>query len=512
MLASNNQRIAKNSLFMTIRMLLIMAITLYSSRVILKALGVVDFGIYNVVAGFVTMFAFMSTSLSSGIQRFYNFELGKNGLDGATKVYNAAFLIQVIFATIIVVAVEIVGIWYLNNKLVIPPERMYAAQWVFQFAIITLVFHILQVPYMAAVMAHEKMGFYALISVLNATLILLCVFCINKFLYDALIVYGIIQTLVAAFSFLSFYIYSKRKFSEIKLKKHYFEKTLLKEMLSFSGWNIFGTFGQMLKDQGINLILNSFFGPVLNAARGIATQINGALNSLVSNITIPVRPQLIQAYSQDNKNRAYNLTFSISKLTSYVMLMIAIPIILEIDYILEIWLGNTVPAYSNIFAVLIIIDSIVLNLNSSVSTLVHASGRMKWYQLSGGTISVISVLCAYISLVVYNHPAIVFIVLILLDIIRQILAVAIAVKIENSEFFTGTTYLKTIVSPIIGVTLLSLPLPLIIHHFMSSGIIRLIFTVLFAFLSVGIVTYLVGLSANERNLLKPIIAKFTKHI
>ena len=508
---TSNTRIAKNSLFMTIRMLLLMIITLYSSRVILEALGVVDFGIYNVVAGFVTMFAFMSTSLSSGIQRFFNFELGKSGIEGATKVYNAAIIIQVVFAIFLIILLETVGIWYMQNKLVIPTERMFAAHWVFQLAIITLILHLLQVPFMAAVMAHERMGFYAIISVLNAVILLISVFIIKYLSFDALILYAIIQVLVAAFAMGAFAIFAKRKFAEIRFDRTYIDKGLIKEMLSFSGWNIFGTFGHMLKDQGVNLILNSFFGPILNAARGIAVQINSALNSLVSNITIPVRPQLVQAYSQGNKIRTYNLTFSISKLTSYALLLMAIPIILEIDFILRIWLGNNVPEYSNVFAILIIADSFILNLNASISSVVHASGKMKWYQLSGGTVSLISVIFAYVGLLIYKDPCIVFWSILLFDIVRQILAVAIAIRIENNQLFTAKKYLREVIVPVGMVTFLSLPLPFLCHFAIESVILRFVVTTLVATISLFISAYYIGLNANERHLLKPVIEKFKKH-
>ena len=361
---ASNKRIAKNSIFMSIRMVIVLMITLYTSRVILKALGVEDYGIYNVVAGFVTMFGFFNASLSNGIQRFFNYELGKNGADGAHKVYNMALLIQIILALFVILPTEIFGTWYLHNKMVIPAERMFAAEWVFQLALLTFLLHILQVPYTAAVMAHERMDFYAVVSVLNAITTLGCAFIIPIYGGDRLIFYAILITLIALFTLLIYILYTHRNFREIRIECT-FHKSTFKEILSFSGWNVFGTLGHMLKDQGVNIILNFFFGPIVNAARGIANQVNGGLQSFVTNLTIPVRPQVVQSYSQGNISRSLNLTYTISKLSCYVLLMVSLPILLEIDYVLALWLGDNVPQYTAVFIVIIVLNSFLLNLNAN---------------------------------------------------------------------------------------------------------------------------------------------------
>ena len=502
-ITNNNQRIAKNSIFMTARMIAVMLITFYTSRIILEVLGVVDYGIYNVVAGFVSMFAFMSASLSAGIQRFYNFELGKSGNYGASQVFNLALIIQIAFAILLVIVIEPVGVWYLHNKMVLPLERMWAAKWVFQFAIITLVIHILQVPFTAAIMAHEKMAFYAIANVLNAILTLLGVWIIKGMSLDALVAYSLVVVFVALLSLIANIIYAKKNFPEIKLDFKYRNNSLLTNMLSFSGWNIFGTFGHMLKDQGVNLILNFHFGPIVNAARGIAMQINSALQSFVSNITIPVRPQMIQAYSQGNKQRSYNLTSAISKLSFIVLLLMALPIIIEIDYILHFWLGEQVPEYASIFAIVIIIDSLVLTLNSPISGLVHASGEMKNYQLFGGTMSIISVIFAYISVVIFDLPVLVFVAILLVDILRQIGAVIIVCKIEHGEFSTRD-YRQNVLSPILKVTLLSIPIPLILHLCVANGLFRLACVVISSSLIIVFVTYLFGLNPQEKDIVNQI--------
>lgn len=485
-------------------MVIVLAITLYTSRVILKVLGVEDYGVYNVVAGFVTMFGFFNSSLSNGIQRFYNYELGRNGEDAARRVYNMALLIQILLAIIIVLPTEVFGLWYLHNKMVIPEGRMFAAEWVFQLSLLTFVLHIIQVPYTAAVMAHERMDFYAVVSVLDVLIKLGVVFVIPFLKSDALILYGVLIAIVALFNLFLYWGYCKRNFKEIKIEKT-FRPLLFKEMLSFSGWNVFGTLGQMLKDQGVNLILNFFFGPVVNAARGIANQVNGGLQSFVTNITIPVRPQVVQSYSQGNINRSFNLTYTISKLSCYVLLMMSLPILLEIDYVLHVWLGDNVPTYTAVFVVIIVLNSFISNLNSAVSGLVHASGKMKVYQLCGGTISLISVVFVYIAMLIWDIPPVALIVLLLLDIIRQIVALVVLRSIVSE--FSLRKYLRGVVAPLIAVALLSMAFPLLTHHFMSGGFTKFCIVLIVSVLSVVVSAYVVGLNKNEKNIIDNILKK-----
>lgn len=503
---NNNQRIAKNSLFMTIRMILVIIITFYTSRIVLEVLGVVDYGVYNVVAGFVSMFAFMSSSLSAGIQRFHNFELGKNGILGAQCVFNAALLIQIVFSILLVAIIEPIGLWYLHNKMVLPLERMWAAEWVFQMAIITLITHIIQVPFSAAVMAHEKMAFYAILNVLSAIVTLLGVGLIRVMDIDALVAYSFIVMIVAILSLVAYIIYSSILFPEIRITPKCINQSLLKEMLSFSCWNIFGTFGHMLKDQGVNLILNFYFGPVVNAARGVAMQINSALQNFVTNITVPARPQTIQAYSQGNKVRSYNLTYTISKISFVILLLIALPVILEIDYLLNIWLGHDVPSYTAAFSSIIILDSLVLTLNSPISALVHASGIMKNYQLFGGSMSIIAIICSYIAIITLKEPIWAFISILLVDIVRQCGAVMIVKKIEHGNFSVHS-YLINVLIPVLKILLLSTPIPIVLHQIIEYGFIRVLCVFICSCVIVTIVTYTIGLNSQEKNMIEQLVVK-----
>lgn len=505
--ATNNKRIAKNTVFMSLRMVVVLLITLYTSRVILDVLGVVDYGIYNVVAGFVTMFTFLNTSLSNGIQRFYNFELGRNGVDGAKKVFNTAFLIQILLAVIIIIPTEFIGIWYLHNKMVFPIDRMFAAEFVFQFAMLTFVMHIIQVPFTAAVMAHERMDFYALISVINAVLTLVATFLISAINEDGLILYGLFIFVISVFSLICYCLFCRKCFTEIRFEGKS-DKSLFKSMLSFSGWNVFGTMGQMLKDQGVNLVLNLFFGPIVNAARGIANQVNGALQSFVSNITIPVRPQIVQSYSQNNIERSLSLTYTISKLSCFVLLLMSMPIVFEIDFILKLWLGNNIPEHTSVFVVIIILNAFILNLNSAISGLVHATGKMRTYQLSGGSISIISILIVYFVLLSGGKPESALMTLVFMDIIRQIFAVLILKNLVQE--FSLKQYLKKVIGPVLIVMLICPILPLTFFLYIDESFMRFIAISFISILSTFCCIYLLGLNKDEKLMVTQLIRKI-KH-
>ncbi len=505
--SANNKRIAKNSTYMAIRMAIVLFITLYSSRVLLSALGVEDYGIYNVVAGFAAMFSFLNSSLSNGIQRFFNYELGKNGIIGANKVYISALLIQTILALVILVPTEIFGTWYLENKMVIPADRMFAARWIFQLAVLTFILHIIQVPFTAAVMAHERMNLYAFVSVFNAVFVLVGILMLPYLKGDLLIIYGVIIALSAFISLICYIGYCKKNFEEIYLRKN-IDRQLVKDMFSFSGWNLFGTLGQMLKDQGVNLVLNLFFGPAVNAARGVAYQVNSGLQSFVQNITVPVRPQVVQSYAQANYTRTYHLTFTVSKMSCYMLLMMALPVLLEIDYILHIWLGNNIPEGTASFVTIIVLNSFLLNLNAAISNVVHATGKMRRYQIAGGFISIISVVIVYLGVKFYAIPEIAFWLILVMDAVRQVIALNILKQIDNNRLRIYD-YIIQVILPIIVVASASMLIPVLLHLIMQQGIWRLIIVLLTSISSVCLFSYVFGFSVSEKGFIKQAFSKIT---
>lgn len=501
-----NKRIAKNSIVLSIQMVFVLLLTLYTTRVILNILGVDDYGVYNAVCGFVAMFSFLNTSMSNGIQRFFNFELGKNGEDGACKVFNTSIFIQGIFAILIVLLTETIGLWFLYEKMVIPAPRMEAAFWIFQFSIISFLFIIFQAPFRAVVMAHEKMTFYAIISILDAVLKLLIVFALSYLGGDKLIVYGLLFTFINVLDLLLYFIYCKRFFFEIKFRAQ-FDKKLFHSMLGFSGWNIFGSFANMMREQGINIILNLFFGPIVNAARGVAAQVNGGLQAFVYNLTAAIRPQVVQSYAQGNTERTMRLTFSISKLSCFCLYLLSLPVLLDIDFILKIWLNNNVPEHTSSFVYIIVLTSFLNNLNAAVSGVVHASGKMKVYQLTGCACIMVAIPIAYVALEMGVTPEWALIICSLGTLVAQIVALWVLKSIVD---YSIIDYLKKVIWPLLLVVLLSLWISLGVHRELQEGYLRFVITGLTSVVIVSVLIYFLGLDKDERYLVKQMALKLLR--
>lgn len=481
---------------MSIRMVIVLLITLYTTRVVLKVLGVEDYGIYNVVCGFVSMFAMLNTSMSNGIQRFYNFEYGKNGEEGANKVYCLSFLIQVIIAVVVIILVESVGSWYLHNKMVIPSDRMFAAEWIFQFSVLSFVFVILQAPYNAAIMAHERLDYFALLGIVDAVLKLGIVFLIPCLPIDQLILYGVLTASISLFNFALSYIYCKRMFKEIRLRL-LFDRQMFRSMLGFSGWNLFGSFSGMMQEQGINLVINFFFGPIVNAARGVANQINAGVESFVANVTVPVRPQIVQSYAKGDSARMMRLMFSISKLSCCFLLMMAIPVSIEIKYVLQLWLGDNIPTYAASFTIIILYSSLISNLNSAASNVVHATGKMKHYQFWGTIVKISCVPLSFLLLKYHPNPNLALVVVMACRLLGHIVGLFIVRTLVDLSL---KDYLLRVVVPIFVIFLLSFPLSYLTHIFMGEGFIRLICVTIISVLSVLSTLYFIALDNGEKRL------------
>lgn len=504
--SANNKRIAKNSLYMSIRMIFVLLISLYTTRAVLKALGVEDYGVYNVVAGFVSMFAFLNNSMSTSTQRFFNFELGKNGQEGAQAVYNTAFIIHTVIALLAVIVAIPVGYWYLHYKMVLPDGRLFAAQSIFYCCIVSLSITILSVPYTAAIMAHEKMNYYAIVGMLDAVLKLAIVLVLPYLSGDQLIWYGGLLLAVTLLNFILYFVYSKNKFTEIRLNKHT-PRHLFKPMLVFCGWGLVGSFSYIMSGQGINLLLNAFFGPAINAARGVAYQINGALNSFTANILTPARPQVIQAYSQGNFERTWSLTYSVSKLITLFFVMLALPLCLEIDFVLRLWLGTNVPQHTNWFVMLILFASVFGCLTSPISTIIHATGQVKFYHLLSSVSNLFSIPLAYVLLTFDEVPEYVFIAYALTMISNYIAAQISAKRYANFSF---GQYTKRVPLPIICVILFASPFVISIFFLLPGGFAQLIAISIISALSFSLSTYFIGLNQGEREFVLTIFRKIFK--
>ena len=322
----NNKCIAKNTSMLYIRMLLTMAVTLYTSRVILNTLGVEDYGIYNVVGGFVAMMGFLNNSMAVATQRFLSFEIGKKSNSQFSRVFSMSMSIHILIALVILVLAETVGLWFVKTQLTIPIERMGAALWVFHFSILAFIVNVISVPYNATIIAHERMNVFAWVSIIDVSLKLLIVFILQWFGYDKLKFYALLMFGVALIIRLIYGSYCSRKFVESKFH-FYWDKSLFKTIMSFAGWSLWGGAASVLHSQGVNILLNIFFGPAINAARGIAYQIQGAVNSFVSNFQIAINPQIIKSYASSKIEYMHQLIFQGAKYSFYLLFALSLPIL-----------------------------------------------------------------------------------------------------------------------------------------------------------------------------------------
>lgn len=502
----NNDRIARNSLFLYIRMIVVMLVGLYTSRVVLNVLGISDFGISNVVVGFVSLFAFLNATFTSSIQRFYNYEGGKAGEEGFQRVFSAGMRVHLILALVVFVLLESFGTWYVNHVMVLPEERLFAANVVFQFAILNLLLVILQIPFSAAIIAKEKLDFYALVNIVEVVLKLVLVILLPHVPFDKLIAFASIQLFVQIANFVLYYSYSKIKFNCIKWTNT-IDRSLLKGMLSFSGWTLLGSFSFMFKVQGVNLVLNSFFGIIVNAARGVAYQIYSAVSNFSSNITMSFRPQLVQSFAKNDLKRTYALFSSQSRLCYIISLMLITPMILEMDYLLHLWLGNVVPEYSIIFSKLVLIDTLINTLNTPVTQVVFATGRIKGYHIGGAIINILLIPLCWIFLKMGFDASIVFVLTIIVSIICHLVCLII---MHHVFPYSYKEYLQKIIMPCAAMTVLVPLLPFAIRWFLPGSLIRLLLVSLASLAVTVALAYSFFLNISEKELVHRFTSKFFK--
>lgn len=507
--SENNKRLAKNTFFLYGRMLFVMLVALFTTRVILKALGVLDYGIYNVVAGFVSLFTVLNSSLTIGTNRFYNYALGKGDQNEVVQVYNASLRIQVILLIALIVVTEIVGIWYISNKMVIPADRLSAALIVFQCSVISLMFLVLQIPYSAYVIAHERMSFFAIVSMIDAVGKLGICFLVMSISFDKLILYGVLLISIAVLDFLMYFIYCKRKFPHLKITK-LTDKNLFKSLLTLSGWSVLDPFSYIVRDQGSNITLNLFFGPIVNAAYGIAAQVSGAVTGFASSLSIAFRPQIIQSYSSGDYPRTKQLMLSMSKINYTLQILFAIPLIFELEYILSLWLGKDYPPFTLVFSKLVLMINCFNTLNEPISIVMLATGRLKKIKSISLVIICSVVPIGYLMFTLGLPPYAIYIAMFVLTIINQISCI----MIMSGDFkaITPMEYFKTILIPCLFFTLLVLFVPFCISLTMQMSFVRLGLTFLVTSVSTLALSYLILLSDTERNLMKKmanaIITKF----
>lgn len=503
----NNKRIAKNTLLLYFRMLLMMFVTLFTSRVVLDKLGVTDYGIYNVVGGVVAMLGFLNSSMSNAVQRYLSFEIGKNNKAGVNRIFNVSLLAHAGIAVFVFVVMEIVGVWYLNTHMNIPAERMDAANWVLQCSIFTTLFTIVQVPYNAIIISKEQMGIYAYISILEVVLKLLVVYMLAIGNFDKLKLYSVLIMVVTIGIVMIYRFYCTRKYKEVKFK---FIKdwNLLKQIVGFASWNMLGELAWVFTGQGVNIILNSFFGPVVNAARGLAEQVNGAVNRFVANFQTAVNPQLIKNYASDQLGEMKTLLFRSTRFSYYLLLALSLPIILKMDFILHLWLKE-VPDYTTGFCQLVLVSSLVSTLSNLLAQVARAYGKIRNYQIIVSIFLFLNFPLSYIVLKLGCSP----LSTMCANIGINVMLLFVRLRLTNRMIqMTYGSFIRNVLFPIIIVTAVALVIPLGVYFILDNSIISFIIVALVSFLSVGVSTYALGMNANERLYILAAISKIITKI
>lgn len=503
----SNKRIAKNTLFLYFRMMLLMVIGLYTSRKTLQLLGVDDYGIFNVVAGVVAMFSIFSSSLTSAISRYITFEIGKGRKERLSEIFATSVNVLIILAISIALLMEIVGVWFLNNKLNIPVGRMTAANWAMHCSIVSFCIALISIPYQACIVAHERMGIYAYMSILEAVLKLLIVFALYLSPLDRLIFYSILLVVVSLLMRIIYGIYSKHSFEEA-VYRLYYNKPLIKEMLSFSGWTIFGTAAYQLNTQGIAILINIFFGVAVNAARGLAITIEGVVHQFIGNFTMAMNPQIIKSYASGNIDYMHALICRSAKFSYFLMLIISLPILFETNIILNIWLDR-VPKYTLVFTRLTLITSMLLVFVNPLVCAVQSTGKIKQYQIVVGLTSMLTFPISYFAYRLGYPPESTYYIYLVLSVFLLFIRLYIVSGLVSLSI---TSFMSNVMMPCMVVSIVSLIIPILIFLLMSEGFSRLLIMCVCCFAFSLVAVFLFGLNKAEKKWIINIVQLQLKRI
>ena len=491
--SSANKRIAKNTLVLYVRMLFTMGISLFTSRVILQTLGVEDYGISSVVGGVISMFTFINAAMVSSTQRYLNFELVRGDANQLRSVFSTSLQIHALIALAIIVLSETVGLWFLNEKLVIPEARMTAAMWVYQCSILSCAVSIMSTPYNAVIVAHEKMSAFAYISILDVSLKLLVVYLLVVLPFDKLIILAILNLLVQLFIRYIYTIYCHRHFPESYFQFR-FNKTLFKEMFGFAGWSFWGNLAAILYTQGLNMMLNIFFGPIVNAARGIAVQVQSAVQQFVGGFQTALNPQITKNYASNNLPQMHSLMFRSARFSFLLLFFLSLPVLMETNFILTLWL-KTVPDDAVIFTQIMICISLIYTTANPCIIANQATGKVKIYQMVVGGILLLILPISYVVLKLGAPAYSVFIVHFCIESVAQFSRMYMLRKLIHLPLWQ---YMKNIYIPIVSTVVIAIILPLVVRMQVAEGWLRFLSVGFTCVLSVGASSYFIGFTKQER--------------
>lgn len=504
---ASTKRIAKNTLMLYFRQILILLVSLYTVRVVLNTLGAEDYGIYNVVAGAVTMFGFLSGAMATASQRYLSFDMGKDDSEHLKVTFSVTVQIYIVIALVVIVVAETVGLWFVNSKLVIPADRMRAANVIYQSAVVSFVLTMLTTPFMSAIVAHEDMNVYAYASIAETFLKLGIVFLLQVIPFDKLAVYGILLAAVAFVNTGIYRIYCRKHYPECRAR---FVKdgTLFKEMVGYSGWNLFGALVSVFKNQFVNILLNQFFTPVVNAARAIASQVNAAVASFSHNFSTAIRPQIIKTYAVEQKESCNRFVFYGCKITYFLMYVFALPLVLEMDFVLNLWLKNP-PEHAVVFAQLALVDAVLNSVSVPIMTLAQATGKIKLYQSVVGGILLLNLPVSYVALKAGFSAVSVMVVAIYITLVASGTRLLI---VKRLTAFSLRAFSKNVILPVVAVSAVSAGVPVLLKFFISDEIARFFAVGFSSVIFCGISILFLGMSAGERkSLLGKIKGRF-RHV
>jgi O-antigen/teichoic acid export membrane protein len=490
------------------RQILIMLVSLYTVRVVLNTLGAEDYGIYHVTAGIVTMLAFLSNSMASASQRYFAVDIGRGDLDRLKRTFSLSLLIYVLIALIVLVLAETAGLWFVANKLVLPAERKAASLWVYHASIISFLFTIITTPFMAAIIAHEDMNIYAYVSIVEAVLKLALVFILKFLVWDKLKTYAVLMCAAAFINTAVYRTVCMVKYRECKItfyrnKKLFdknLDKNLFKEIFAYNGWNIFGNVTGMLRNQGITVLLNQFFNPLVIAAQNIAAQVNAAVSSFSSNFLNALHPQIIKSYSTGQKGLMLSLVFRGAKASYFLMYLFALPFFLETPLVLSLWLKQP-PEYAVIFTRLILINVLVNSISYPIVTMALATGKIKAYMLTLGLIQAVGFVSAWLVLCLGFPPWSVFVLSIGTDMAMLIVRLFLTKKLIG---FSIKEFFRRAIFPVCAVTVFAPVLPIMVALFFARGIPRLCAVGIVSVVSSCLFVFLAGLDGEEKRRVKTI--------
>lgn len=491
---SDNNRIAKNTVTLYFRMLLMMLVSLYTSRVILGTLGIEDFGIYNVVGGIVVMFSFLNSSMGAATSRFLIYELGKKDYTQLKNVFNASLVSHIGIALVVFLLAETIGLWFLTHKLVIPEERMGAALWTYQFSILTAMVTLTQVPYNALIIAHERMNVYAYVSILDAILKLVIVYILILGNFDKMKLYATLLFLVSLIIAYTYRFYCKKYFAESSFSFQR-DKNLYKKLFSFSIWELYGSFALMGMGQGLNMLLNIYFGPTVNAARGIAYQMQGAIGGFGNNFMIAVKPQIIKLYAENKVTQMMKLVFASSKYSFFLTFFLSFPLLLETSLVLALWLKIT-PDYTVSFCRLVLINNLIWSMRGPIVTSFHAVGKIKVANLVCGSLFYLIIIVSYFCLKMGLPPESVFIVTILVSILVQMTELLLLKRLIT---YSLRSYFKEVILSGFLVMLISGIIPYLLMINLAFGFIRFLVVGGTSVITVAASIYFIGLDDETKN-------------